>query len=71
MRQKRRRHSIEAEIKNIDLTKAGTSLSLEVFSGQEKVGSLEIGRGSMRWWGKNKKVPKRLSWTQFAARMDQ
>jgi hypothetical protein len=65
-----RKHSVAVEIKNIDLTKAGTSLFLEVFSAGEKIGRLEIGRGSITWWGKNKKVAKPLSWTRFATWMD-
>jgi hypothetical protein len=70
MRRKPRKHSVEAEIRNIDLTKAGTSLSLEVFSAGEKVGRLEIGRGSITWWGRNKRLGKPLSWARFADWME-
>jgi hypothetical protein len=65
-----RKHTVKASVSNIDLTKAGSSISLEVFADEEKLGTVELGRGSIRWYGKNKQKPTPISWSRFAAWMD-
>ena len=52
------------------ITKAGTSLDLEIYAAGEKIGTLIIGRGSLSWWGGKRKTAKRLSWSRFAQHMD-
>ncbi len=61
-----RKHLVTGEIRNVDLTKTGSSIHLDVYSADEKVGRIEIGRGSLRWWGKNKVNAKRISWPRLA-----
>ena len=72
MRKKKpiRKHKVRAAVQNIDLTKAGTSISLDVFAEGEKIGTVEIGRGSLRWYGKNKQKPKPIPWSTLAHWMD-
>jgi len=65
-----RKHTVKASVNNLDLTKAGTSICLEVFADKEKIGTVEIGRGSLRWYGKNKQKPTPILWSKFAAWMD-
>jgi len=65
-----RKHEVQATIGLINLTKAGTSLRLEIFANKEKIGDLQIGRGSMTWWGAKRQRSKRLTWSQFADRMN-
>jgi hypothetical protein len=65
-----RKHTVKAAVSNIDLTKAGTSISLEVYSANEKIGTVELGRGTIRWRGRHKQTPTTFSWTKFAAWMD-
>jgi hypothetical protein len=65
-----RKHAVRAEINIHELTKAGTSLTLEVSAAGEKIGQLEIGRGGLFWWGGRRQKSKRLSWTRFAEIMD-
>jgi hypothetical protein len=65
-----RKHTVKASVSNIDLTKAGSSISLEVFADEEKLGTVELGRGSIRWYGRNKQKPTPISWSRFAAWMD-
>ena len=66
-----RKHSVRASLKVHELTKAGTALHIEIFARDEKIGELEIGRGALYWrGGKRKLPPKRMSWTEFAERMD-
>ena len=65
-----RKHEVRAQLQFLELTKAGTSLNLRIFSHKEKIGELEIGRGSLWWLGRNRKRRKKLSWTRFAELMD-
>ena len=65
-----RKHQVRATLSVVELTKAGTSLELQVFANREKIGSLEIGRGSITWRGGKRQKEKRLSWSEFALHMD-
>lgn len=66
----RRKHSVKAQVQILDLTKAGTSMTLEIFADDRKLGEIQLGRGSITWYGKNRKVGKPLSWSKFADIMD-
>jgi hypothetical protein len=65
-----RKHVVRANLSVLELTKAGTSLDLEIYAAGEKIGTLIIGRGSLSWWGGKRKTAKRLSWSRFAQHMD-
>jgi hypothetical protein len=65
-----RKHRVKAQVHNIDLTKAGSSMLLEVFSEGEKIGTVEIGRGSLRWYGRHRPTPKTIAWSKLADWMD-
>jgi hypothetical protein len=54
----------------MELSKSGTSITLEIFADKEKLGTLIIGRGSMTWFGKKWKNGRYLSWPAFAAKME-
>lgn len=66
-----RKHVVRGTISNIDLVKAGSALTLEVLAREERLGTLEIGRGAMYWRGANRRSRKRIDWTSFAAMMDE
>ncbi len=66
-----RKHEVWAAIDNIELVRAKSSLHLNVWADGQKIGQLEIGQGSLFWWGKNRHKSKRLSWTKFAKKMDE
>lgn len=66
-----RKHQVRARLSVVGLTKAGTSLDLEIYSEGERIGSLEIGRGSLKWRGGKRQREKRISWSQFAQKMDE
>jgi hypothetical protein len=72
MRRKRvkRKHSVRAELQIMELSKSGTSITLEIFADKEKLGTLIIGRGSMTWYGKKWKNGRYLSWPAFASKME-
>jgi hypothetical protein len=65
-----RKHAVRGVLKVHELTKAGTSLRLKVYAEGEKIGDLEIGRGSLFWRGGKRHKMKRLSWSRFAELMD-
>jgi len=71
MRKKRRSvHRVKASLQVQSLSKAGTSLSLEIFHDDEKLGTIVIGRGSFTWYAKNAKLGSRRSWAHFANWME-
>lgn len=66
-----RKHKVVAELTNVELVKAKSSLNLKVSAGGERLGELEVGRGSIYWRGANRQTLKRINWTRFAEMMDQ
>ena len=65
-----RAHVVRAEFKVHELSKAGTSLLLEIIERGEKIGELEIGRGSLFWRGGRRQSRKQIRWGRFAELMD-
>ena len=65
-----RKHVVRADLTNVELVKAKSALKLEVFASREKLGELEVGRGSIYWRGANRQTKKRIDWTRFAEMMD-
>jgi len=61
-----RRHTVQAEIRNFQLAKATSALTLKIYSRGRRVGELQVGRGSLFWWGAHKQNGKRLRWGQLA-----
>ena len=66
-----RKHEVRAELTNVELVKAKSALRLDVFVRREKLGELEVGRGSIYWRGANRHLRKRIDWTRFAEMMDE
>ena len=64
------KHEVKAHLSNFDLAKAGSSLNLQIFAHQEKIGELEVGRGSLYWYGRARHKSKRINWSKFAEMMD-
>ena len=67
----KKKHAVKAELSSVDLAKAGSSLNLQIYAHEEKIGELEVGRGSLYWYGRNRHKRKRINWTMFAEMMDQ
>ena len=65
-----RKHEVRANLSNFQLAKAKSALTLQIFSAEEKVGELQIGRGSLYWWGKHRQKEKRINWTKFTEMMN-
>jgi len=66
-----KKHSVRANLHVRELTKAGSSLDLELYANKEKIGTLILGSGSLFWFGKRRQIRKRISWTRFAEMMDE
>lgn len=71
MAKKRRTHSVKAWMQVAELTKTGSAIWFEIAASGTKLGTIRIGRGSIEWKGKNRKVAKRLSWSRLAEHMEQ
>ena len=69
-KKKHRRHVVKGTISNLDLARAGSALNLELYADDQKIGELEVGRGSFYWYGRSRHRSKRISWTRFAEMMD-
>ncbi len=67
----RRVHSVSARLSVVELTKAGTALTLEIRGSDGKLGELEVGRGALYWTGRSQQKSKRIGWTRFAEMMDE
>ncbi len=65
-----RKHEVKAELSNFQLSKAKSALTLRIYSRRRKVGELQVGRGSLYWWGKYKQTPKRVNWSKFTEMMN-
>jgi hypothetical protein len=65
-----RKHEVRAAIRNVELVKAKSSLTLAIYADARKIGQLQIGRGSLYWWGGKRRLSKRISWSRFAEMMD-
>jgi hypothetical protein len=46
-----RKHEVKAELSNFQLAKAKSVLTLQIYARRKKVGELQVGRGSLYWWG--------------------
>ena len=65
------KHEVKANLKVPRPSKAGSSLTLEIFASHQKLGEITLGRGSLYWTGKGRHKSKRINWTRFADVMDE
>ncbi len=65
-----KKHHVKCNMQVLELTRAGSSISFEVFADDEKIGAITVGRGSITWTGRGRHSGKKLSWTRFARLMD-
>jgi len=66
-----KKHSVRADLHVKELTKTGSSLNLEIYANEEKIGTLILGSGSLFWFGRKRHKRKRIDWTRFADMMDE
>lgn len=64
-------HVVKASLAVPRLSKAGSSLTLEIYARKEKIGTIQLGRGSLFWTGAKRHKSKRIAWTRFAEMMDE
>lgn len=64
-------HRVKASVNLQDLPQAGAAITLKILHDQTTLGHLVIGRGSLTWWGKNRRTNYvSFSWPEFAAAME-
>lgn len=66
-----RKFEVRAEVANFTLAKAKSALKLAIYDRDEKLGQLEIGRGSLFWTGARLQSEKRLNWGRVAQMLDE
>jgi hypothetical protein len=67
-----RKHSVRIKsLGTLELSKAGSAIELEIYREGEKLGTVELGHGSLGWRGAKKKSFKRITWTEYARMMDE
>jgi hypothetical protein len=65
------RHEIRISLRSASvLTKADSALNVEIRDDGYLLGNLEIGRGSVIWWGRSKQAGKRINWDQFVSALE-
>jgi hypothetical protein len=64
----RQKHQVDARMKVRDITRAGTSLELDIYGDGKKLGVMTIGAGSMMW-KRGRSAVKRIRWSEFAEMM--
>jgi hypothetical protein len=64
-----KKHSVRANLQVVELTRAGSSLDLEIYADKEKIGTMIIGQGSLSWKGGSARLRSGF-WSRFAAMMD-
>jgi hypothetical protein len=70
-----KRHTVKANLQIFNLSKAGTSLELEIFEQRTrtkriKIGTIIIGRGSLTWFKRKGQIGRRMSWAELAEIME-
>ena len=65
-----KKHSVEANLHVLELTRAGSWLDLAIYADKEKIGTMIIGQGSLSWKGGKRQITKRIPWSRFAAMMN-
>lgn len=68
-KRRRKRHHVTASLDNWELAKRESAVTFDVHSGNEKLGTLKVGRGSIAWTPANGKVPYEFTWPAFADRI--
>ncbi len=65
-------HLVTGDLRLVELTRAGSALTLEIIDlkRNEKLGTIVIGQGSFTWYGPNRRKPKWWNWTRFAEIMN-
>ena len=66
-----RKFEVKAEVANFTLAKAKSALKLAIYDRDEKLGQLEIGRGSLYWTGAHRQIEKRLNWDAVAQKLNE
>jgi hypothetical protein len=62
---------VMASLNNVELAKAKSALTLDLYADGKIIGHLEVGQGSFFWTGAKRQKSKPIGWTKFAAMMNE
>jgi hypothetical protein len=65
-----KRYQVKVEMKALDLSKLGSGLLIVINDGSERLGTLEIGHGSLFWRSARKRNGRPIRWPAFADMLD-
>lgn len=65
-----KKHVVMATLNNVELAKAKSALSLDLYANGKKLGNLEVGQGSFFWTGAKKQKSKPINWSKFSEMMN-
>lgn len=63
-------HTVDVSMQAFNLSKAGTAITLEIYDNDQKLGEIEIGKGSFGWKSANQQDFIRKNWTSFCQLLD-
>jgi hypothetical protein len=66
-----KKHMVMASLNNVELAKAKSALTLDLYADGKIIGHLEVGQGSFFWTGAKRQKSKPIGWTKFAAMMNE
>mgnify|MGYP000927961821 CR=1 FL=1 len=55
---------------SVELSYAGSAMRFEVYSDQEMLGTIEIGKGTFRWKNKNEQDFEAIPWSDLFKRLN-
>lgn len=64
-------HQVRASMQVVELNRVDAAVELEVYSDSEKLGTIQIGRGSFRWKGRGRQDFNSLSWESLFAMLEE
>jgi len=70
-RKKKRKHEVTAKLANVELVRAKSALTLQIYAKKQKIGEMYVGSGSLYWYGRQRHKSKRINWSRFAEMMDE
>jgi hypothetical protein len=63
-------YKVNIDMRAWDIAKAGAAITLKIRDRHGKLGTIEIGQGSLRWKGAYGQRWKRIPWTRLADMLD-
>lgn len=70
-RRRQHKHVVDLKLAARDISKLGAAVEFSIRSRGEKLGTIEIGQGGLRWSPRSGKYFRLMRWPQFFERLEQ